>query len=150
MVASLATITHSRPETRPTPGDDARGMDIAAIEAVRRQRRQFEKRRAGIDQQIDALAGQHLAARGVAGARGFAAAAGDARELVAQLRDQRPHRLGVVGKIGRRGIDTGTKRHDSPARLPGVEILPAVSAQGATALPGKVNLRSALLPGRPG
>ena len=53
----------------PDPGDDARRMHVAAIEAVGRQRRQFEKRGAGIDQEIDALARQHLAARGVPLAR---------------------------------------------------------------------------------
>ena len=42
----------------------------------------------GIDQEIDALARQHLAARGVAGTRGFAAAAGDLLELAAKICDQ--------------------------------------------------------------
>ena len=74
-------------------------MNVAAIEAVSRKRRQFEERGAGIDQQVDALARQHLAARGVPLARGFAAAAGDAVQLLAQIRDQRPHGLGVVGKF---------------------------------------------------
>ena len=53
----------------PDAGDDARRMHVAAIEAVGRKRRQFEKCGAGIDQQIDALARQHLAARGVPLAR---------------------------------------------------------------------------------
>ena len=95
----------------PDPGDDARRMHIAAIEPVGGERRQFEKRRARIDQEIDALARQHLAARGVPGARGFAAAAGHLIELSPQLGDQRSHRLGVAGKIGRSGIDAGMKRH---------------------------------------
>ena len=60
----------------PDAGDDAGGMHVAAIEAVGGQRRQFEKRRAGIDQQVDALARQHLAARGMPLARRLAAAAG--------------------------------------------------------------------------
>ena len=54
-----------------------------------RQRRQFEKGGAGIDQEIDALAGQHLAARGMPLARHLAAAAGDLVELFAELGDQR-------------------------------------------------------------
>ena len=87
----------------PDPGDDAGRMHVAAIEAVGRQRRQFEKRRAGIDQQIDALARQHFSARSVPRPRCLAAAAGDLIELFAEFGDQRPHRLGVAGKIGRGG-----------------------------------------------
>ena len=107
MVASLATMTHSRPDIRPDPGDDAGRMHVAAIEAVGRQRRQLEERRAGIDQEIDALARQHLAARGMPGARGLAAAAGNLVEFLAELGDQRPHGFGIAGEIGRCGIDRG-------------------------------------------
>ncbi len=63
-------------------GDDARRMHVAAIQAVGGERRQFEKRRSRIDQEIDALARQHLAARGVPGARRLAAAAGHLIELL--------------------------------------------------------------------
>ncbi|OIQ68535.1 hypothetical protein GALL_498700 [mine drainage metagenome] len=82
------------------PRDDARRMHVAAIKAEGRQRRQFEKRRTGIDQQIDALTRQHLAPRGMPGARRLSAAAGHLIELLAELRDQRAHRLGVAGKVG--------------------------------------------------
>jgi hypothetical protein len=75
-------------------------MDVAAIEAVGRQRRQLKKGRAGIDQKIDALARQHLAAGRMAGSRRFAAAAGHLIELLAEVCDQRTHRLGVTGKFG--------------------------------------------------
>ena len=88
------------PRDPPDPSDDARRMHVAAIEIIGRQRRQFEKGRAGIDQEIDALARQHLAPRRVPGARGFAAAAGHLIELVAEFCDQRPHRLRIAGKIG--------------------------------------------------
>ena len=50
------------------PGDNAGGMHITPIETVGRQRRQFEKGRTWVDQEIDALARQHLAPRGMAGA----------------------------------------------------------------------------------
>ena len=66
-------------------------MDVAAIEAVGRKRRQFEKGGAGIDQQVDALARQHLAARRMPLARCLAAAAGDHLELVAQIGHERAH-----------------------------------------------------------
>ena len=100
------------PRDAPDPGDDARRMHVAAIEAVGRQRRQFQERGAGIDQQVDALARQHLAARGVALARGFAAAAGDLIELFAQLGDEAAHDFGVACKILGCRIDRGMKRHD--------------------------------------
>ena len=95
----------------PDAGDDAGGMDVAAIEAVGGQRRQFEKRGAGIDQQVDALARQHLAARGMPLARHLAAAAGHDLELVAKLGDEAAHHVGVAGKLGGCGIDGGMKRH---------------------------------------
>ena len=95
----------------PDAGDDAGGMDVAAIEAVGGERRQFEKRGAGIDQQVDALARQHLAARGMPLARRLAAPAGHDLELVAKLGDQAAHHVGVAGKLGGRGIDGGMKRH---------------------------------------
>ena len=92
-------------------GDDAGGMHVAAIEAVGGQRRQFEKRGAGIEQQVDALARQHLAARGMPLARRLAAAAGHDLELVAKLGDQAAHHVGVAGELGGCGIDGGMKRH---------------------------------------
>ena len=95
-------------------GHDAGGMHVAAIEAIGRQRRQFQERGAGIDQQVDALARQHLAARGMAVARGLAAAAGDLAELVAQIRDEAAHGLRVACEILGRWIDAGMKRHGVP------------------------------------
>ena len=61
----------------PDAGDDARRMHVAAIEAVGGQRRQFEKRGAGIDQEVDAVARQHFSARGMPRAGHLAAATGD-------------------------------------------------------------------------
>ena len=53
------------PRNAADAGDDAGRMHVAAIEAEGGQRRKFEERGARIDQQVDALARQHLAARGV-------------------------------------------------------------------------------------
>ena len=47
----------------PDPCDKARRMGIAAIESVRGKRADFQERRAGIEQQIDAVPRQKLAAR---------------------------------------------------------------------------------------
>src|SRR5437588_2404071 len=60
----------------PDPGDQARGMRVPAVEAVGRKRRELEKRRAGVDEEIDPLACKELAARNVTGARLLAAALG--------------------------------------------------------------------------
>ncbi len=95
----------------PDAGDDAGGMDVAAIEPVGRERRQFEKGGAGIDQQVDPLARQHLAARGMPLARRLAAPAGHDLELFAKLGHQAAHHVGVAGELGRGGIDGGMKRH---------------------------------------
>ncbi len=95
----------------PDARDDTGGMDVAAIKAVGRERRQFEKGAAWIDQEIDALARQHLATRRMPLAGDLAASAGDDLELVAKLRHQAAHHVGVTGKLGRRGIDRGMKQH---------------------------------------
>src|SRR5260370_38247764 len=92
-------------------------MHVAAIETESRKRRQFEKCRSRIDQEVDALARQHLAARRVPGPRYLAAAAGHPIELLPEFCDQRPHRLGVAGKIGRGGVGTGMKRHSLKSSL---------------------------------
>ena len=99
------------PRDPPHPGDDARRMHIAAIEAVGGQRRKFEKRRSRIDQEIDALARQHLATRQVPRPSRLAAAARDLIELLAEFADQRAHDFAVGRKIGRGGVDRGMKRH---------------------------------------
>ena len=99
------------PRNAPHPGDDAGGMHVAAIEAVGGERRQFEEGGAGIDQQVDAFARQHLAARGMPLARRLAAPAGNNLQLLAQFGYQTAHHVGVAGKLRGCGIDGGMKRH---------------------------------------
>jgi hypothetical protein len=60
---------------------------LRAIHAVGRQLRQFEEGRTGIDQRIDPLARQQLAARQVLLARGFRAAERDPVDRRAQVGD---------------------------------------------------------------
>ena len=55
-------------------GDESRARQIVVVNALRRERRELEKRRPGIEQRIDPLAGQQLAGLAVLGARGRAAA----------------------------------------------------------------------------
>ena len=61
---------------------------------MRGQRRQLQERRAGVEQPVDAIARQQLAALDVALARALAAAERDALELLAQVGDQR-----LVGRV---------------------------------------------------
>ena len=88
-------------------GDDARARRVAVVHAVRRHRRQFQERRARIDQVLDAVARQQLAARHVLGARGFAAAQRGLRQFLIQVIQLRLHGARVVGEVLRPRIDAG-------------------------------------------
>ena len=76
-MASLATIMHSPPLTRPMPVTmpAAGAVAAAVVHAVGGERRQLEEGRAGIEQRVDALARQQLAAREVLLPRFLGAAA---------------------------------------------------------------------------
>ncbi len=84
------------------PGDAADAGDHAGtghrvvVHAMRRQRRYFQEWAAGVEQGIDALTHQQLAARGVLGACRLAAAAGGGRQCCAQVIDLGLH-CGAVG-----------------------------------------------------
>jgi hypothetical protein len=65
MVASLHTITQSRPFDAADAGDDAGAVDRVLVHAVGGERRQFEERRAGIEQAQHAFPRQQFTARGV-------------------------------------------------------------------------------------
>ena len=115
-VASLATITHSRPRHPADAGDDPRARRVAVVHAVRGQRRELEERRALVEQPVDALARQQLAARDVCRVAGLLAAA-------------QPHPLELLA-AGRRPAPRGRPRwlelapcglhlrHDLVARRP--------------------------------
>ncbi len=87
-VASLATIITSRPETRPMPVTMPAAGRVAVVHVVCGQRRQLEKRRAGIEQPVDALAHRQLALRAMALDVLGAAAVARAAQPLAQLGDQ--------------------------------------------------------------
>ena len=80
-------------------GDDARRGHVAAIHAISRERRQLEDRRAGIDEGIDAVARQQLAAGEVLLPRLFAAAARHLRGFLPQVGDQPSHHFRVGPEI---------------------------------------------------
>src|SRR5439155_3075587 len=69
--------------------DDPGARRIAVVEPMRRERRQLEERRAGVEQALDPVAHEELAARGVALDQVGAAALLHRRELLLELRRQR-------------------------------------------------------------
>ena len=92
-VASLATTTHSRPLIRPMPvtmlaAGTAYSSPSVAVHPERRQRAQLEERAAGVEQPVDAVADQQLAAVEVLLPGGLRAAAADDGEPLAQLGDE--------------------------------------------------------------
>ncbi len=77
----------------PDAGDDAGARDGVGVvrlgvHPVRRQRAQLEEGAAGVEQRVDPVAGEHLAALGVLGPRGLGAALADPRGAVTQLVDE--------------------------------------------------------------
>ncbi len=87
------------PRHAPDAGDDARAGRVAVVQIPRRQRRQFQKGRAGIEQAVDALAHKELALLGVTTLRLVAAAAPHLRQPGAQLLRQPAMIGGVGGKL---------------------------------------------------
>ena len=128
-------------------GDQAGGRRLVAIEAERRQRRELEERRAGIEQQLDAFAGQQLAAADVARAGRLATAGGGARQARAQVLDQGAHRRRIGGELRASNVEQrldDRHRHAVPVvdlagRLASTALLSdnsTVITRGATAMPG--------------
>ena len=76
-------------------GDDAGAGALVVVHPVGGQRREFEQRAAGIEQPVDAVAWQQLAAIDVTGARAFRTTQRRRRELAAQLLDKRGVRVAV-------------------------------------------------------
>ena len=111
-MASLATTMHGRPGHRADAGDDAGRRRLAVVEAVRGQRRELEEGRAGVDQALDPLAGEQLAAGVVALDRRLAAAGAGALEVAVELGDELAHVLAVAPELVRVGVEmAGDARH---------------------------------------
>ena len=98
-------------------GDEARGRRVVAVHAARGERRDLEERAAGVEEGLDALARQQLAARDVLRARGLAAAGRGERLAPLQLGDERRHVRRVLAELRAAGIDArGDARHGAVAR----------------------------------
>ena len=111
-------------------GDHARARRVVVVHVHRRQRRQLEERRAGIEQRPHPLARQELAARDMALARFLAAAQPDRVGAGLEVGDQRAHRLGVALEGVGTGVDLRGKDGHVRVKLPGPRdrCKPAVSA----------------------
>ena len=85
-------------------GDDPGGRRLAVVEAVRGQRRELEERAARVEQRVDPLAGQQLAAVDVPlRGRAHRRPGRPGGSCVGEVGDQRGMRRGVAG--GRVGVD---------------------------------------------
>jgi hypothetical protein len=78
------------PRNPPDRGDDPGTRNLAVVEVAGGELAELEQRRAGIEQALDALAGEQLAARCVALARGFATAQRGCGDPGVQFIGQRP------------------------------------------------------------
>ncbi len=88
-------------------GDDAGGVHVAAVHAEGGERRQFQERRAGIDQVHHAVARKKLAARHMPFARFFRAAQGGLGAARLQFGGQRAHFFGIGAEFGAVRINGG-------------------------------------------
>jgi hypothetical protein len=101
------------PGHAPHAGDDARARRLVAVHPPRRQRRQFQERRARIQQHLDPIAGQQFSARHVFRAGGLAASERNFELPRPQLLHQRAHGGGIGREFRTLPIDFGfEQRHD--------------------------------------
>jgi hypothetical protein len=88
-------------------GDHRGRRDIAAIHAIGGELADFQKGRAGVEQAIDPLARQQLAACQMLLARRFRAAEGDLVDFFMEVADDRFHGRHVGLKVGRTRVELG-------------------------------------------
>src|SRR5438093_341377 len=93
---TMTVSSHMAGTYAPPAVHEPRARRLVVVAAVRRQRRELEEGRPGVEEVGDALARQELAARGVAAAGLVGPAEGRARARRAQRRHQALH----VGSVG--------------------------------------------------
>ena len=101
--------------------DDAGARRVVVVHLPRRERRQLEKRRAFVEQPIDAFADRHLALLAMPLQVAFAAAFARLREAVAKLGDERRHLLLIRVELGAVSTNAGREALHSPAATIGFE-----------------------------
>ena len=110
-VASLATITHSRPSTTPIPVTIPADGAWPSYSVPGGERRELEERGVRVDEPVDPLARGQLPARAVALDRALAAAARDQGRALAQLGDERAHPLAPAREEVAVSLDLGGQEH---------------------------------------
>src|SRR6185436_14663625 len=96
--------------------DDARGRSIVAVHSASGQRAELEERTARVEQRLDAVARQKLAASDVLRARILAAARGRRGLARPELLDEPGHVSGIRAKLGAASVDArGDARHGAVA-----------------------------------
>src|SRR5262249_31372322 len=95
----------------PDPGDHPRAGGLVVVAPVRSERRQLEKGGAGVEQALDAVAGEQLAPRRVTGACLVGAALRRLPPDGAQLADEPRHVLGAGTELGVAGADASLEPH---------------------------------------
>ncbi|MEI2811068.1 MAG: hypothetical protein V9F00_12985 [Nocardioides sp.] len=86
------------------PGDETGGRDgvLPAVEAVGGKGRDLQERRPGIEQQVDPVAGEQLAAAGVLGPGRFGAAEPNCGQPGSQLVDEFAHAFHLISAVENR------------------------------------------------
>ena len=98
-VASLATITQGRPATGPMPVTMPAPGRLVVVEALAGQGRELEEGGAAVDQALDPLAGEQLAAGAMALDLGVAATGPHALEPAFQISNKFLHMLTVLAEL---------------------------------------------------
>ena len=88
-------------------GDDAGSTNGVLVHAVGRERRQFKKRRTGIDQRHHTIARQEFSPRKVTLPRALRPTLGSSGAALLKLRDERAHCCFVGTELRRCGVDVG-------------------------------------------
>src|SRR5688572_22139587 len=97
--------------------DQARGRRVVPVHAAGREGCDFEERAAGVEEGLDALARQELAARDVLGACGLAAAGRGERLALLQLGNEAIHVCRVLAELRAASIHARRdSRHGAVAR----------------------------------
>jgi hypothetical protein len=122
-------------------GHDARARRIVVVETVGSERRQLEECGAGIEQTLDALAHEQLAARGVSLHRLRAAALLDSCQVALQFLGQRAVMRGVGLEFLAAGIEMGLENVHGGSRGPvsnaGVGLIADPTARVQASSPGR-------------
>ena len=116
------------PPADPTDArDHARGRHGVVVHAEGRELRQLDEGRARIEQALDPIPRQHLAAIQMSLPRSFRPALPHATHLLAQVVDEGTERRGVLGELGRAGGHRATQNRHQALLEGGRELIAALA-----------------------